>query len=188
MKFIRYVIFCILILGVAFTTKSGWYYVKGILAQHLLNMAWFTQQSTGEVQKAWDWSDSVPAGKLIIPSIDLSHVILDNANNEALAFGPGHIEGTSFPGESGNIGIAGHRDSFFKQLENISEGDFIGLEYDAGLQIYQVSHLEVIEPNQTEWLNPTNFDCLTLVTCYPFQYDGDSPQRYIVRANSVYSK
>ncbi len=176
------------VIGVILTAKSGWFYVKGVLAQHLLHNAWFKQKTTGKAQKAWDWSESTPTGKLLIPSIDLSHVILDNSKNEALAFGPGHIKGTALPGEPGNIGIAGHRDSFFKRLEDVDEGEFIGIEHDEGLQIFQVSQIEIIEPSDTHWFDATNFNCLTLVTCYPFQFDGNAPQRFIVRANSVYSQ
>ncbi len=97
----------------------------------------------------------------------------------------GHIEGTALPGESGNVGIAGHRDGFFRGLQHLELGDALSLTTLAGVAHYRVAKLEVVEPSQVDVLAPTEHDGLTLVTCYPFYYVGNAPQRFIVHARQV---
>ena len=101
---------------------------------------------------------------------------------QALNFGIAHIQNTSKPGTSGNIGLAGHRDSFFKKLEKIHLGDTIDVDSFNKTQKYRVIDIQIISPNEVKWLDQTDYNILTLVTCYPFDYIGDAPMRYIVRA------
>jgi len=179
------------ILVIAFVTgfvlfgKSGYYYAKGILAQYLLNTAWEKSLFLGKSVKAWDWANTHPVGKLIIPSIGLEQIILEGANNESLAFGPAHITGTSSPGEHGNICIAGHRDSYFRELGNVAEGDIIELETQSGRWIYRVSRVQVIDGDDSQLLEETPGDCVTLITCYPFNFIGPAPKRFVVRGISI---
>lgn len=124
-------------------------------------------------------------GRLVISKADVEVMILDGTSDATLDRGVGLIEGTARPGEGGNVGIAGHRDSFFRGLRHLSSGDEIELATLSGLTRYRVSEILVVEPEYVQVLNPTPESSLTLVTCYPFYHIGSAPQRYIVRAEET---
>jgi len=126
-----------------------------------------------------------PIGKLTIPSAGISAIVLDGADSGTLNVAPGHIPGTALPGESGNVAIAGHRDTFFRNLETIRNGDPITLTTLGGVYQYKVDSMEVVDPTRTDVLAPTKNATLTLVTCYPFHMIGPAPQRVIVRGHLV---
>ena len=89
--------------------------------------------------------------------------------------------GTSQPGETGNVVIAGHRDSFFKNLRNIKVGDMIELESLKRVVLYKITDIRIARPTDTQWLDSSSKDIITIITCYPFDYVGPAPKRYIVR-------
>ncbi len=124
-------------------------------------------------------------GRLEIPRAAVSVIVLDGTADDVLELGVGHIEGTARPGEVGNMGIAGHRDSFFRGLRNIEAGDAITLATRDGLARYEVAEISIVDPQDVEVLEPTDETALTLVTCYPFYFVGNAPKRYIVRAHRV---
>jgi sortase A len=95
--------------------------------------------------------------------------------------GAGRITGTARPGEPGNIGIAGHRDGFFRALKDIAVGDSVTLDTGADLVAYVVESIKIVTPADVTVLARTTTPSLTLVTCYPFYFVGDAPHRYIVR-------
>jgi sortase A len=97
--------------------------------------------------------------------------------------GVGRIPGTSFPGHDGNIGIAGHRDGFFRTLKDIRTGDSIELVTVSGTDIYIVDRIRITGPADVSVLLPRPKPSLTLVTCYPFYFVGPAPNRYIVEAS-----
>ena len=97
----------------------------------------------------------------------------------------GHIPGTAFPDEPGNVGIAGHRDTFFRKLSGIRKEDLITLTTPVGSYRYSVEWTRVVAPEDVAVLNPSRAATLTLVTCYPFSYLGPAPQRFIVRARRI---
>lgn len=100
-----------------------------------------------------------------------------------LRLGAGHIEGTPLPGEPGNSGIAGHRDTFFRELKDIRRNDEIQIQTATGLLRYEVDWVKVVEPNDTTVLEPSTAEStLTLVTCYPFYFVGPAPNRFVVHA------
>lgn len=94
----------------------------------------------------------------------------------------GYIPGTALPGDTGNIGLAAHRDTFFRKLRNVNPDDEIRIVTKDGVFHYYVQRTSVVMPEDVWVLNPTNYPALTLVTCYPFNYIGSAPQRFIVRA------
>jgi sortase A len=130
----------------------------------------------------------VPLAVLTIPKIHLTAPIFDGADDLTLNHGVGRIAGTSRPGESGNIGIAGHRDGFFRGLKDVSVGDAIELKTLQGTATYIVDRIQIVTPNQVEVLRTTPVPSLTLVTCYPFYFFGSAPQRYIVTASLLQEK
>jgi sortase A len=126
-----------------------------------------------------------PLADLSIPRVNLSAVVLQGSDARTLSVGAGHVENTAFPGESGNVAIAGHRDSFFRPLRHVRVGDDVLLETPRGRVRYQVTSLRVVPPTDVSVLEPTPDATLTLVTCYPFWVFGHAPDRFIVRAARV---
>ena len=122
-------------------------------------------------------------GRIEISAIDLDVMILEGIEDETLRRGVGHIPSTALPGEVGNVAIAGHRDTFFRPLRNIRKDDEITLTTLHGSYRYRVDSTKVVEPEDVTVLDHTNDAILTLVTCYPFQFIGAAPQRFIVRAH-----
>lgn len=122
-------------------------------------------------------------GRIKISSIGLEVMILEGIGNETLRRAVGHIPGTSFPGQGGNVAIAGHRDTFFRPLRNIRKNDEITLTTVNGSYRYRVDSTRVVEPEQIEVLDHSDEAVLTLVTCFPFYFVGAAPQRFIVRAH-----
>jgi sortase A len=120
-------------------------------------------------------------GRLDIPKLNLSIPILDNDDAVSLSFSAGHIPGTSAIGSLGNAGIAGHRDTSFRALPNIGVGDVI--ETHTGQDVaYVVKTIRIVKPTDTSLLRESSSPLLTLVTCYPFDYIGSAPFRYVIQA------
>jgi len=127
-----------------------------------------------------------PVGKLVIPRLDVSVVVLEGDDDGTLRHGAGRIPGTALPGTRGNIGIAAHRDTFFRPLSNIRTGDRILLTTPQdGTRTYEVEWHRIVNPGDVGVLGQTMQDTLTLVTCYPFHYIGHAPKRWIVRARAA---
>jgi sortase A len=122
-------------------------------------------------------------GRMDIPRLGVSVAVLQGTNSRILRLGVGHIEGTALPGEPGNSGIAGHRDTFFRELKDVRKNDEIELQTASGKFRYQVDWAKVVAPGDTSVLTPSTESALTLVTCYPFYFVGPSPNRFVVRAH-----
>ena len=123
-----------------------------------------------------------PLGSIEIPRLGLSSVVLEGDDAAALLLGVGHLSDTPLPWHHGNTVLAAHRDTFFRPLAHIRKGDVIRFSTaDAALE-YVVKELKVVEPTAVEVLEPTSAATLTLITCFPFDYIGPAPQRFIVRA------
>jgi sortase A len=121
-------------------------------------------------------------GRIEIPRLGVSAVIRAGIDARTLRLAVGHVPGTALPGDDGNIGLAGHRDTFFRRLKDIQPDDEIRVVTPDGTHVYRVERTNVVEPGDTWVLNATDEPVLTLVTCYPFSYVGSAPQRFIVRA------
>jgi sortase A len=122
---------------------------------------------------------------LAIPRLGLSTIVVEGAEERELKLGPGHIRGTSLPGGGGNVGVAGHRDTFFRPLRRIRKDDTIQVTTHAQEYHYKVVSTEIVEPAEIQVLYPTVHETLTLVTCYPFEFVGPAPKRFIVKAECV---
>lgn len=119
---------------------------------------------------------------LRIPRLQLVAPVLEGTGQFMLNRGVGRIAGTALPGQSGNIGIAGHRDAFFRTLKDIRAGDSIELVTRSGTDVYSVDRIRITSPTDVSVLQPRTNPSLTLVTCYPFYFIGPAPKRYIVEA------
>jgi sortase A len=121
-------------------------------------------------------------GILEIPRLSLEVPVYDGASDLHMDRGAARIDGTAMPGEPGNLGVAGHRDGYFRVLKDIELGDEITITTAAGPESYIVQELRIVDPTAVEVLDPTEQQSVTLVTCYPFYFVGHAPERFIVRA------
>jgi sortase A len=121
-------------------------------------------------------------GRIDIPRLGVSAIVRAGSDTRTLRLAVGHIPGTALPGDAGNVGLAGHRDTFFRQLRNIKTDDLIRIATPDGEYAYRVERTTIVNPQDVWVLDPTDHGVLTLVTCYPFSYVGSAPQRFVVRA------
>jgi sortase A len=129
--------------------------------------------------------EGTPLGRIEISTIGLAAMMMEGIDEVTLRRAVGHIPGTPLPGQQGNVALAGHRDTFFRGLRKIRVNDEITLTTLSGSYRYRVDLTKVVEPEETEVLDNEDDDILTLVTCYPFNYVGSAPRRFIVRAQRV---
>ena len=127
-------------------------------------------------------------GRIEIPRLALSVVVVEGVDRISLRRAVGHIPGTALPGEAGNVGLAGHRDTFFRQLKDVKIDDEIQISTLTGNLKYQVVALRIVDPENVGVLAQSGDNALTLVTCYPFYFVGPAPKRWIVRARQVSSQ
>ena len=121
-------------------------------------------------------------GRLEIPRLNVSVIVMEGDDDSTLARAVGHVPGTALPWDVGNAVIAGHRDTFFRPLKDIQLSDTIRFTTPEGTTEYRVISTKVVSPNDTWVLDENSPDTLTLVTCYPFYYIGPAPKRFIVQA------
>lgn len=127
----------------------------------------------------------MPEAVLSIASIGLEVAVFAGTSDHVLNVGVGHVSGTARAGEHGNIALAGHRDGFFRRLKDVAIGDEIVLRGRHGQDRYRIAATTIVTPDDVSVLEPTDDGTLTLITCYPFYFVGDAPQRFIVRAEIV---
>jgi sortase A len=135
------------------------------------------------------WSPAVRngelVGRLIIPRLHLRATVREGAGEDTLAVALGHIPGTAWPGQNGNVGVAGHRDTLFRALRKIAKQDQIQFQTLAGSYQYEVESTAIVPPGDMGVLAPGEQPEITLVTCYPFDYVGSAPDRFVVKARLV---
>jgi sortase A len=124
-------------------------------------------------------------GRLEIPRLELSAVVIEGDDSKTLRRAVGHIPGTPLPGQTGNVALTGHRDTFFRPLRKIRVNDIIVLTTLQGEYHYRVVSTRVVSPDNIAVLNTSDDEILTLVTCYPFYFVGSAPNRFIVRAERI---
>jgi len=124
-------------------------------------------------------------GRIDIPRLDISVVVIEGTGSTTLRRAVGHIGGTALPGHAGNIGISGHRDTFFRPLRNIRKNDVIHVTTLDGEYHYRVVSTSIVKPSDVSVLESDGREILTLVTCHPFYFVGAAPNRFIVRAERV---
>ena len=119
---------------------------------------------------------------LRIPSLNLEVPVHDGTTDAVLDLAAGRIEHTALPGTVGNVGIAAHRDGFFRVLKDIKEGDALVLDTPVATEQYRVEWIKITTPEDVSVIDPTPGAAVTLVGCYPFYHAGPAPKRFIVRA------
>lgn len=166
----------------------------GVFAAPLVEARWFEQTAGQRFERLSGLDAEVVRppladgliGRLEIPRLGLSALVAEGQAESTLRRAVGHIPGTALPGDGGNVGLAGHRDTFFRQLRHVRPGDQVRLTTLDGAFEYQVASVEVVDPDRIDVLaGPAYGEALTLVTCYPFEFIGRAPRRYIVRAERL---
>lgn len=169
--------------GLWFIGQGSYIHAKAVFAQILLESAW-TESLNGQKEvKPWPWADTWPVARLSAPAYGISRIVLAGASGSSLAFGPGHLFGSSEPGEYGNIIISGHRDTHFSFLKNIKQGDHLELQSDKKVSAYEVTDMQVVDKTKIEGIPVDSENKLILITCYPFDtIQTDGPLRFMVTA------
>ena len=129
-------------------------------------------------------ANGTPIGEIDVPRLGISAVVIEGTRASNLRRAVGHITGTALPGQAGNVGISGHRDTFFRPLRNIRRNDLVTLTTLRGAYRYRVVSTKIVRPGSIEELDASAEETLTLVTCYPFYFVGPAPDRFIVRARA----
>jgi sortase A len=132
-------------------------------------------------------SPAVPRllGRITVPRLELSAMVNEGVDENTLALAIGHIPGTALPGSSGNVGVAAHRDTFFRPLKDLRADDEVDFTTDQGEFRYRVTSLRIVDPDDVAVLQPTKEPELTMVTCYPFEFFGHAPKRFVVQARRI---
>lgn len=147
------------------------------------------QAAHGEFRGAGTVATSVapdsdrPMGRIEVPALSLSAPITGDVDAASLRMGVGHIRGTALPGGLGTVGIAGHRDTFFRPLRHVQPGMRVDLTDATGTYHYLIDSTEIVDPTEVRVLDITDRPALTLITCFPFDYIGAAPRRFIVHAH-----
>ena len=128
---------------------------------------------------------AVPIGRLEIPRIGLSAVVAEGDDETTLKVALGHLPDTPLPWHEGNSALAGHRDSFFRPLRRVQTGDDIQLVTRHGTFRYRVTRHTIVDPDELWVLAPSPTAALTLITCYPFDFVGPAPRRFVVHAERI---
>jgi sortase A len=173
--------------GLASFGNGLYIYAKAQAAQVLLHAAWARTQSSGAPFKPWPWADTHPVARLIAPAHEADLLVLSGASGRTLAFGPGQLDGSANPGETGNSVITGHRDTHFRFLQNVAAGDALVVEGPNGSRRhFHVRRTYVADFRALDIPRATPIPTLTLVTCYPFDaINPGGPLRYVVVAEAT---
>jgi sortase A len=126
-----------------------------------------------------------PIGRLEISRVHISAVVAEGTSQRVLSRAIGHAVGTALPGQTGNVTLAAHRDTFFRHLGDVRSGDIIDLKEPGHEYRYQVRFTAVVGPKDTWVLATTGKETLTLLTCYPFHFVGPAPDRFVIRARRI---
>lgn len=172
--------------GILLMGQSIMIHAKAIYAQHLLEAAFEESLSTGQPVKPWSWADTWPVARLEVPRIGAQAIVLHGGSGQALAFGPGHLEGTPQPSEPGAAVISAHRDTHFRFLRHVKIGDDIGLTRTEGSRhTFQVRRISVARWDASGVDAGRDGRWLVLATCWPLGAATPGPLRYLVHAELI---
>ena len=170
----------VLSLGAGLLGRDVYLGAKGALAGRLVERALTAHLADGAGHRPWAWADFEAVARLEVPRLEVKRSVLTGAAGESLAFGLGHVDGTAQPGASGNVVLAGHRDSWAAFMGDLRRGDELRLVHRGGVVVYDVVGIETVPASDGSPLNPFGPDRLTLITCSPV--DGMLPtnERHVI--------
>ena len=157
-------------------------YLEGLLFQIRGNVSFQQQLLEPPATPSASPKPGEVLGRLEIPQLALTVMVVEGVDEGDLKKAAGHVPGTALPAYKGNVGIAAHRDTFFRPLRRIQRSDLVILTMGQEEYRYRVGSTKVVSPEDVQVLKPTAHDSLTLITCFPFGYIGAAPKRFVVRA------
>jgi len=170
----------LIVLGAVLLGYVGSEYAAMYREQQALHRQWLEQQSSSLAGALCPVSRHDGLTRVSIPKIDLDVIVVEGTNHKDLRLGPGHLKGTPSPGEAGNSVISAHRDTFFRHIYELKDGDQIQVRRDGHTYTFQVTGKKIVMPNDVSVLKKTSDARLTLITCYPIYYIGPAPKRLVV--------
>jgi len=187
MRALRFTAFVLMAAGTALVASALYIPTKAALAQVLLERAWARTQAGENDVRPWPWADITPVAVLDVPRLGERSIVLEGASGQAMAFGPGHMINTPPIRARGTAVIAAHRDTQFRYLQDVKNGDRIVVETADGVHsAYRVVETRVVRADASG-LDPSEGGPtgarLALVTCYPFNGVLRGPLRYVVLAD-----
>ena len=179
---------CIACLGIWQLAQGAYIPAKAWLAQALMQRAWNSAREGEQRPAPWPWADTWPVVRLSARWGEIDLIVLAGGTGRTLAFGPGHLSASAFPGTQGNAVIAGHRDTHFRFLQTLEVGESLIVETaDGRKHRYTVTSIEVVDSRRGRLLLDAEDALLSLVTCYPFDaIEPGGPMRYVVTAKAVF--
>jgi LPXTG-site transpeptidase (sortase) family protein len=181
----RFIPSLLLWIGLGMLAYSGGTVAYGAIQQKYLS--WIFHRKADTPSAAIQLQEGDLVGKLEIPRVEISVMILQGTEDATLTEGAGHVAGTPLPAAEGNVAIAAHRDTYFRNLKGIRVGDSIHFSTMQGSYDYVVDSTETVDPEDTRVLESRDRRELTLITCYPFYFVGSAPKRFIVHARPAES-
>ena len=174
------------VLGLWNIGQGSWIYIKAELAQYLLEQAWARTLEGKKKVKPWPWADTWPIARMQVPKHGVDLIVLTGASGRTLAFGPGHVSRSALPGKKGTTILSGHRDTHFRFLEHLKEGDKIIVQQSSGVSTqYTIQAMNIVNARHTKIMSDYPENHLVLITCYPFDaIIPGGPLRYIVTAEA----
>jgi sortase A len=184
----RWLVACLLCLGFWQLGQGTYIPAKAWLAQELMQRAWLRAGRGDSRAAPWPWADTWPVARLTSKARDVDLIVLAGGSGRTLAFGPGHLSASASPGRTGNMIIAGHRDTHFRFLRHVNPGELIGIETpDGERHVYRVLGTDVVDSRKGGLVLDTDDAILTLVTCYPFDAAAaGGPLRFVVTAKMLF--
>lgn len=171
----------LLLAALVLAANAAWLPAKAALAQGLLQSSWQQSLADGGAHRPWPWADTHAVARLQQPRLGISQVVLAGDSGRPLAFGPGWAESSARPGERGTTVVSGHRDTHFRWLKELRDGDRLQLETTGGLRDYVVTGHRVADARSERLALHPGEDQLLLVTCWPFDATAPrGPLRYVV--------
>ena len=179
--------FCLVIVGLVGITKASIMPIKAIIGQQYLEVAWKESLRANKLSKPWRSADFYMIGKLTVPKLKISRVILNSSTGEAMAWGIGRVDTAQSSSKGGPIILAGHRDSHMQFMSKLNIGDKIELMMsNRVLKTFIISKTDIASKPElaVSALNTKN-EILILTTCWPFNSQKPGSERYIVTAEKA---
>jgi sortase A len=189
----QYIFLALGLLALGYCAKSftqAWLYQRSALPQLAKQSSYNAESVPGSTEQpkkmlSTSLGEMSPIGRLEISRVHISAVVAEGTSQRVLSRAVGHAVGTALPGQTGNVTLAAHRDTFFRHLGDVRSGDIIELKEPGHEYRYQVRFTAVVGPKDTWVLATTGKETLTLLTCYPFHFVGPAPDRFVIRARRI---
>lgn len=171
-------------LGIVLLMYAGGTTAYGSFTQRYATWQFDREMVAAASEPTTELREGDAVGKLEIPRLKMSVMVFQGVEESALVAGAGHVPGTPSPGGDGNVVIAAHRDTYFRKLSGIVPGDRVRIATTHGVYEYVVDFSATVNPEDTQVMESRGRNELTLITCFPFYFVGNAPQRFIVHAHA----